>query len=560
MTDYFNFNQFFGNYKSNNTDLFIELTQKINQYVLPYIDTEKPFTKGDLEFKYFNYLNDKELNKKSLSVDKVFEDIAFLFQNIPNWGNPGTMLNVIPNVNIASLVVAAYASLFNPNFSQDRYAGLLLTAELEVVKYISDLVDWNWKKSHGLFTFGGKGTNLYATKVALNRAYPKGKAEGYGKNDFFIISSKKGHPCHREVTDWVGIGSDNCIGINCNKKGEMLLKEAEDIICSNIEQGKIFLGFNLTGGSTVEFEIDPIKEVAILRDEIKRKYNLEYSPLIHTDSVIAWVWLFFKHYDFSKNHLNIKIPILDKIKHLAQQVSELEYADSFGVDFHKSGFCPAISSLFIVKDRTDIYNLGQSKTLEIEDLQFGNFSPFESSLELSRSSFGAVSALVSLKTFGIEGFQKAIIQLMSCSEFFRTELQKIDFIEVLNEYSNGFATLLIFKPTEYKTLTLDDILKLPQKDTNVIKDYNLNYALYVNELNKQQKISFTLTASDAFNVNNTAVCLGTQKAYPMSLFATKEKIKQIINEMVETKRNFDKGGCINLNRITNMPIDMVYRK
>jgi len=549
----------FGDYKNNNTDLFIELIQKINQYVSPYIDNEKPFTKGSFDFKYFDYLKDKKLNFKPQSETKVFEEIALLFQNIPNWGNPGTMLNIIPPINIASLAVSSYASLFNPNFSQDRYAGLLLTTELEVVKYMSDLVEWEWKRSHGLFTFGGKGTNLYATKIALNRAYPQGKKEGYGKNDFFIITSKKGHPCHREVTDWLGIGSNNCIGVNCNEKGEMLLEEAEDTICSYIEKEKIFLGFNLTGGSTVEFEIDPIKEVSLLRDKIKAKYNLEYSPLIHIDSVIAWVWLFFKCYDFKENSLNIENNVLNKIEFLTQRISELKYADSFGIDFHKSGFCPAISSLFIVKDRADIYNLGHSKTLEIEDLRFGNFSPFESSLELSRSSSGAISALVALKTFGIEGFQKAINQLMSCSEFFRCELQKIDFIEVLNNYSNGFATLLIFKPQEYQSLTLEDILKLSQKDTNKIKNYNLSYALYVEGLNKLQRISFTLTASDVFNVNNTNVCLGTQKAFPMSLFATKEKVKQIIDEIVETKKMFDKEGII-VKKIKNTPVDMVYRK
>lgn len=554
------FKSVFGDYKNNNTNLFIELIQKINQYVLPYIDYEKPYTKGNFNFEYFDYLKDKKLNVKPQSENKVFEEIAFLFQNIPNWGNPGTMLNIIPPINIASLAVSSYASLFNPNFSQDRYAGLLLTTELEVVKYISDLVEWEWKQSHGLFTFGGKGTNLYSTKIALNRAYPQGKKEGYGKNDFFIVTSKKGHPCHKEVADWLGIGSDSCIGINCNEKGEMLLTEAEDIICSYIEQGKIFLGFNLTGGSTVEFEIDPIKEVSLLRDKIKAKYNLKYSPLIHIDSVIVWVWLFFKCYDFEKNSLNIENEILNKIGFLTHRISQLKYADSFGIDFHKSGFCPAISSLFIVKDRADIYNLGQSKTLEIEDLRFGNFSPFESSLELSRSSSGAISALVALKTFGIEGFQKAIIQLMSCSEFFRNELQKIDFVEVLNNYSNGFATLLIFKPQEYKNLKLEDILKLPQKDTDIIKDYNLSYALYVEGLNNQHKISFTLTASDVFNVNNTNVCLGTQKAFPMSLFATKEKVKQIIDEMVETKKKFDEEGCIILKKITNAPVDMVYRK
>jgi len=553
--------KYFGDYRKNNTNLLIKFIKNINKHVLLYFSPKYPFFSGNFEFKYHEYLKKRTLNSKSLSVDAVFKDISFLFQNLPNWGNPGTMLNVIPPVNIASLVASFYAGLYNPNFSQDRYSGLLLTSELEVVKYISDLVGWDWEKSHGIFTFGGKGTNLYATKVALNRAYPIGKKQGNANAKFFIISSKKGHPCHIEAADWLGIGSENCFQVDCDKNGQIILEDAEKIICKNIEKGKIFLGFDLTGGSTVEFEIDPIKKISFLRNKIKNKYNLKYSPFIHVDCVIAWMWLFFKYYNFEKNHLNIDNDILNKIFAMTNKISDLRYADSFGVDFHKTGFCPNISSLFIVKNREDIYNLGDNKkTIQIKELKFGNFSPFESSLELSRSCIGAVSALTSLKTLGIQGFQKIIIQLLSTSEFFRKELGKINFIEVLNGYSGGFATLLILKPKNFENNTIEEILKLPKEKTDLIKEYNLNYALYVHEKNKTQQISFTLTASDAFNVVGTNVCLGTQKAYPMSVFTTKKDIKAIIKEMISVKKDFDKEKHCNLEKIENNPVDMVYRK
>ena len=176
------------------------------------------------------------------------------------------------------------------------------------------------------------------------------------------------------------------------------------------------------------------------------------------------------------------------------------------------------------------------------------------------SLWGPMSALVSLKSFGIEGFQKAIAHLMECAEYFRDELKKLNCVEIINSHSNGFATLLIFKPKEYESLSLSEILSLPFEDTEKIKKYNINYASYVNELNKQQKISFTLTASDAFNVTNTHVCLGSQKAYPMSLFVTKNKINHIINEMIEIKNTYDKEDCnISFKQLDIKPIDMVYR-
>ena len=370
------FYEIFGHCLGTNADLLIKHLLQIDDKVSEYYEQDKPFLKGDFGFRYYDYLKDRKLNYKPLSTDKVFDDISLLFQNVPIWNNSGTMLNIIPHVNIVALAVASYASLFNANFSQDRYAGLLLTAELEVVKYISELVGWNWEKSHGLFTFGGKATNLYATKIAIKGAYPNNKEKGIDGGDFFLITSKKGHPCHKEVANWLGIGYKNCIEVNCDEKGEINLEEAYEIICKHIERGKCFLGFNLTGGSTVEFEVDPIKKIALLRDKIINKYSLNYSPLIHVDSVIVWVWLFFKKYDFINNPINIEKNVLKKIEHLTKKISEIQYADSFGVDFHKSGFCPAISSLFIVKDRTDIYNLSETEVLELKDLCFGNFSPF----------------------------------------------------------------------------------------------------------------------------------------------------------------------------------------
>ena len=103
--------------------------------------------------------------------------------------------------------------MYNPNFAQDTYAGNVIMTELEVTKYVSDLVGWNYMKTYGTFTFGGKGTNLYATKVAINKADKQAASKGCLRNKYFMITSKNGHPCHLEVCNWLGIGSDNCYEI-----------------------------------------------------------------------------------------------------------------------------------------------------------------------------------------------------------------------------------------------------------------------------------------------------------------------------------------------------------
>ena len=154
--------------------------------------------------------------------------------------------------------------MYNPNFAQDTYSGMLITSEFEVSKYLCDLIGWNWKKAHGTFTFGGKGTNLYATKIALNKVDKNISTEGLEKNKYFMVTSKNGHPCHYEVCNWLGIGTANCYEIGCNEKGQLNLDEAKTIIENNLSEGRIFIGYNLTAGSTNELYVDQIKQIYLM--------------------------------------------------------------------------------------------------------------------------------------------------------------------------------------------------------------------------------------------------------------------------------------------------------
>ena len=63
---------------------------------------------------------------------------------------------------------------------------------------------------------------------------------------------------------------------------------------------------NTYSDSRVDYDpyYDQAKQISDLNQKIIKKYNLDYSPHIHVDAVLGWVWLFFKNYDFRKNPLN----------------------------------------------------------------------------------------------------------------------------------------------------------------------------------------------------------------------------------------------------------------
>lgn len=554
-------NRYFGSYKKSNINYLLKLIREYEKSVEKYVNYGKPFFKGSDDFHYIDYIRNCELNYESLNPKTVFEYISQLYQNVPNWINPGTMINVIPPVNLPALAGISFTNIFNPNFAEDHYCGRLLTAELEVSKYLSELIGWNWQKSHGLFTFGGKGTNLYATKIALNKADPGNINNGVSQNKYFMITSAKAHPCHYEVCNWLGIGVSNCIEAPCDENDCIIIDELKKIICENIEKGKILLGFNINGCSTVEYAVDPIKKIYELNEDIIKKYNLKYRPHIHVDAVIGWVWLFFNKYDFSANPCKFSKKVLSKIKNLTTKVSEMKYADSVGIDFHKTGFCPYVSSIFLVKNRDDYFTLNPKKYIAYEDYNLGNYAPFETSLELTRSSSGAIAALISLKTLGVMGFCKIIGTLLSSSNYFRKKLSENPSIEVINQDTDGLATLFIIKPTKYKNLTLDELKKLNEEQICEIKNYNIKYGEYIKELSLQGKINFTFTSSRSYVLKGTNIKIGALKIYPLSVFLTKAKSKFLLKEIIQNIDEFIKQEKnIQIKELKNSPEDMVYKE
>lgn len=555
-----NLEDYFGDYKNSNINKLNKYLSLIDKKVSKYYNFGKPFFKGNSKLKYIDYLQMCKLNENPLTPEETFEYISPLYQNLPNWNNPGTMINVIPPVNLVSMASMSFTSALNPNFAQDTYSGFLIAAELEVSKYISELISWDWKKSHGIFTFGGKGTNLYATKIALTKASPDTQEEGCQGNKFFMVTSKNGHPCHYEVCNWLGIGKNNCIELECNQDGTIHLEKAKKIICENIEKGKIFLGFNLNGGSTNELTIDPIKEIYRLNLNIVNKYRLKYIPHIHVDSVLGWIYLFFNEYDYQNNPLKIKQKALKKIKSLNEKAKQFKYADSIGVDFHKTGFCPYTSSLFLVKNREDFFNLNPSKKVELEDLSYGNYNPYETTLELTRSSTGPITALTTLKSLGIRGFQEIISNMFVATESFRKELSENENICVLNQNTEWLTTLFILKPKKYKNLKLEEILKLSKEDIERIREYNINYAKFILEEGKNNEISFTYTSSRSYKVPNTDIKIGAIKAYPMSVFFDENKIKNLVQEIFKSIDKYEKTLNIkDYSKLSAISDNMVYR-
>ena len=75
-----------------------------------------------------------------------------------------------------------------------------------------------------------------------------------------------------------GLGTDNCISVPCNEKGQMIPEELERLVHKSISDGKIPFMVTATAGTTVFGAFDPINPIA----DICEKHHL----WLHIDA--AW--------------------------------------------------------------------------------------------------------------------------------------------------------------------------------------------------------------------------------------------------------------------------------
>jgi len=541
-----------------------EAVRAIAQYLamfadgtLKYVDENRATLKGGVE-RYKKFLDAESLPVNSECPEEVVKQLSKYFQRAVQWEKAETMINITPPANLVSIASSAYVNLFNPNFAQDEVSGYLLATELVVTKFLAELVGWDVKKAGGVFTFGGKGINLYAGKIGLVKAVPNVRRLGVGNSQTIIITTEKSHPCNFEICDWLGIGSDFCLSLPTTiANGQMDLNILEGTLREKLRNGVRIGCIIVNGGTTNEVIVDPIKEIVEIRDKLVLEFNLDYVPHVHVDSVIGWIWLVYKHYDFKRNRLHMSQAELAKMSAMRDKISELKYADSFGVDFHKTGFCPYISSCIMVNNKADLQALGGKSAYDIDSLKHGEYAPFEWTLELSRGSCGPISAYTAFKLFGLEGFQELIYNMFSNGEYIRNLLNTKNDFDVINNETEGFATLFVILPPT-KTLRYNDYTKLDEVDVKTLLDYNQQFFLFL--LNKYEtgKIGFRITFSKNYTPLGAKVKTGCLKIYQASPIVTKEKIYKTINQLIELKKEFDNSNKIFEDQI-NRPSDFIYR-
>ncbi|MDP9176311.1 MAG: pyridoxal-dependent decarboxylase [Gemmatimonadota bacterium] len=370
-----------------------------------------------------------------------------------NWRGPDTMYNLGAPVNAPAAAAYALALDLNVYLINDGLAGNAILAEAAVAKILAGLAGIDPAKAHGVFTFGGTGTILYGMKMGTRRLAPESDRTGLPVG-ISIAITEDAHFSHPTAADWLGVGTNNLILASPGDDRRTNVDDLEVKLRAVLASGGHLAAIIANGGTTYDHTVDDIERIALLRDDLVREYELEYVPHLHVDSVIGWAWLTFQGYDFETNPMQISPDVLERIRTQHERIAAVQYADSWGVDFHKGvGGCPVDCSFVMARDRRDLARLARNRSPlgQMHQLaaEFSAHSPCDYTLETSRAGGKALAALTSLQGLGLNGYRSVLAGLLESTARLRNCVSRRRDMTVLNSYALGYQTMVRLYPPEH---------------------------------------------------------------------------------------------------------------
>ncbi|RIK78847.1 MAG: aspartate aminotransferase family protein [Planctomycetota bacterium] len=473
------------------------------------------------------------LDMASRPLGEVVRELVRYLEGMFIWGHPRSQLNVIPVPNVASVIGVLLPALFNPNMCSDESALKFSEAEARVVAMAADLVGYDPATAGGVFTFGGTGTLLYGIKIGLEKACPDALQSGVC-GDAVVLTSTCGHYASYTVAAWLGLGQDRVISVPADEANSIDVAALEAAAREALAAGRKIAAIVATLGSTDAFGIDDLAAISELRDRLVDEFKLPYRIHVHADAVIGWAWSVFRDYDFGINELEFRGRTVRALAAAASSIRHLGLADSVGIDFHKTGYVPYISSLVLFRDRDDLGLITRRRETMPYLFQSGQHHPGMFTLETSRSATGPMSALASLLLLGREGLRVLLGHAVEMSEVLREMIEAQPRLSVMNRDNVGPVTLFRVYPRDV------DTFKVKQREQHE-KTYR-DRLLAHNELNRQiyervhtealAGFGVAISLTDCYRRTDYGEPINALKSYVLSPFADEAQMRSVLTHVL----------------------------
>jgi glutamate/tyrosine decarboxylase-like PLP-dependent enzyme len=484
------------------------------------------------------------LRERPSSLEEVTRELVGYLEGMTIFGHPHTQQNVIGPTSIPSVIGTLLAALYNANLVWDDYSKRVALAEVEAAAIAADVVGYDPAEAAGLFTFGGTGTNLYGVKIGLEKACPNTMTDGV-RDNVVLVGSDTSHYCRYNIAGWLGLGTKNLITVPTDRDNGIDLRHLQAACSEALGAGKRIAALVATMGTTDAFGLDNLAGMVAVRDALVEEFGLPYRPHIHADAVIGWAWSVFKDYDIEANPLGFRRRTLRALAGAVRTIAALPLADSIGIDFHKTGFAPYISSLVLLKRRDDLRLINRNPQDMPYLFQFGEYRPGMFTLETSRSGGGVLAALANLRLFGRDGLRAVIGHMVEMAQLLREHLEGHRATTVLNRDNFGTVTLFRTYPEGVDTFAIkqqefeDPAFRDSLRRHN---DYNRKVHDYVHaEAAAGRGVMISMT--DCYRHTAYGEPIVALKSYILSPFVDEEHVEAVVQKVLEAREKIGKDGA-----------------
>ena len=477
------------------------------------------------------------LAEEGRSVEAVARQLVGRLEGMPIWGHPRTQINVVPPPSIPSIIGALLPAIYNPNLvSDDTSYGLALT-ETAVTAMVSRLVGYDPARSAGIFTFGGTGTTLYGARLGIEKAFPDAMDNGI-RGDGVILASEQSHYCRLNVAGWLGLGKKQVIEVPTHLQNDVRIDRLEAAARAALDDGRRIVALVATMGTTDAFGVDDLAAIVDLRDRLVDDYRLDYTPHVHADAVIGWAWSVFNDYDFEHNPLGFRPRTVRALAAAARRISTLARADSIGIDFHKTGFAPYVSSLFLAREREDLQLLVRGRDEMPYLFQSGERHPGVYTLETSRGGGGVLSAYANLLLFGQVGLRVLLGHLVEMAELLREHLEGHDSTTVLNDDGGGPVTVFRVYPDGVDTWTIKDRERTdPAARADLLRHNDYNRRLFRHLYDRAMRgEGVHISMTDCYRHTDYGEPMVGLKSFMLSPFIDEQHVEHLVGDLLEARQ------------------------
>jgi len=382
---------------------------------------------------YRKVAREARFNKSMVAEEEVIKRIVALYEGVPLWEHPLVQTNVIPPPTAISVATAALTARYNENSVWDRFGVSAAHAEALAVGMLAELVGYDRSIAGGVFTFGGTGCNLYAARLGIEKASPGALLNGLTRPVSFFASDVS-HYSVKTAAIWTGVGMKNTVSVATGDDNAMKVEALEEALERAIEKGHAIGTIFATMGTTDAFGVDPIEEIAAVRDRFQKRVG--HAIHLHADAVIGWSYLTLEEGGGMEG-------FSDALRHdlggVIRTIRGVRYADSIGIDFHKTGWAPYLCSVILMKDEKEFSLLNRNRDEMPYLYQGDGYQPGVFTLESSRPNY-AQKAVANILAMGRDGYSALILHLLGVADQFRAMVQQSPDITLLNRHNPAFVT------------------------------------------------------------------------------------------------------------------------